>query len=73
MLLHTYIGLHTLVCSVCRVFLLLRSGLSVVQWATEMMRDEETSQYVDGMAFHWYVATGQRLMDGSNGWGAINT
>lgn len=46
---------------------------SVVPWAQEMMRDEETSQYVDGMAFHWYFATGERLMDGSMGWGAVNT
>lgn len=45
---------------------------SVLPWAVEMMRDEETSQYLDGMAFHWYFATGDRLMDGSQGWGALN-
>eukprot|EP00903_Cladosiphon_okamuranus_P018045 g16606.t1 len=45
----------------------------LVAWAKEMMRDDETSQYLDGMGFHWYVGTGQRLLDGSIGWGAVNT
>lgn len=36
------------------------------------MRDEETAQYVDGMAYHWYFASGERLMDGSVGWEAVN-
>lgn len=37
------------------------------------MSNEETAQYVDGMAFHWYVASWNRLLDGSMGWGALNT
>ncbi|CBN79893.1 Glucosylceramidase, family GH30 [Ectocarpus siliculosus] len=45
----------------------------LVTWAEEMMSNEETAQYVDGMAFHWYVASWNRLLDGSMGWGALNT
>lgn len=40
-------------------------------WAEEMMRNEETSKYVDGMAFHWYFGGSQRLLDGSVGWNAL--
>lgn len=36
------------------------------------MRDEETAQYVDGMAFHWYFGGGERGLDGSIGWGLLN-
>ncbi|CAN0206041.1 unnamed protein product, partial [Ectocarpus sp. 4 AP-2014] len=45
----------------------------LVTWAEEMMSNEETAQYLDGMAFHWYVASWNRLLDGSLGWGALNT
>jgi hypothetical protein len=30
------------------------------------------SQYVDGMAFHWYGGTGDRLLDGTYGYDAVN-
>lgn len=46
-------------------------GDAVMAWAGEMMRDEETSEYVDGMAFHWYFGGSQRLLDGSVGWNSL--
>lgn len=46
-------------------------GKAVMAWAEEMMRNEETSKYVDGMAFHWYFGGSQRLLDGSVGWNAL--
>ncbi|CAN0049475.1 unnamed protein product, partial [Laminaria digitata] len=45
----------------------------LVKWTEAMVRDKETSQYIDGMAFHWYFASGERLLDGSTGWGGLNT
>lgn len=45
---------------------------SVLTWADEMMRDEETSKYVDGMAFHWYFGGWNRALDGGMGWGCLN-
>ena len=46
-------------------------GEAVMAWAEVMMRDEETSKYVDGMAFHWYFGGSQRLLDGNVGWNAL--
>ncbi|CAM9843061.1 unnamed protein product [Ascophyllum nodosum] len=41
-------------------------------WAKEMMRDEETSKYVDGIGFHWYFAETRLLLDGAIGWNAVD-
>lgn len=43
----------------------------VFKWTTEMMRDEQTFQYMDGMAFHWYFGGAERELDGSIGWGPL--
>lgn len=45
---------------------------TVITWAKEIMRDKKTSKYVDGMAFHWYFGGGERLLDGSLDWSALN-
>ncbi|CAM9842799.1 unnamed protein product, partial [Ascophyllum nodosum] len=44
----------------------------LITWTKEMMRDEETSQYVDGMAFHWYFGGASRLLDGAIGWNILD-
>src|SRR3546814_15655539 len=33
-----------------------------------MYADDSTSQYVDGLAFHWYVGGMDRQLDGTNGY-----
>ena len=46
--------------------------LIVTKWTKEMMRDEETSKYVDGIGFHWYFADTWLLLDGAIGWNAVD-
>lgn len=38
------------------------------EWAVAMYADEQVSQYVDGLAFHWYVGGMNRDLDGTNGY-----
>lgn len=35
-------------------------------------QSNQLSQYVDGMAFHWYGGTGDRLLDGTYGYDTVN-
>ena len=55
-----------------RICLRGRALLIVITWTKEMMRDKETSQYVDGMAFHWYFGGASRLLDGAIGWNILD-
>ncbi|CAM9330142.1 unnamed protein product [Chrysoparadoxa australica] len=41
-------------------------------WAETVYGDPIASEYVDGMAFHWYFGGMDRGMDGSYGWGMLN-
>lgn len=45
-------------------------------WAKTMLfptsQSNQLSQYVDGMAFHWYGGTGDRLLDGTYGYDTVN-
>ena len=51
----------------------------LVDWAKTMLFPSSShdntgvlSEYVDGMAFHWYGGTGDRLLDGTYGYDAVN-
>lgn len=47
----------------------------LLDWAQEMLFPEDIdtlSEYVDGMAFHWYGGTGDRLLDGTYGYDTVN-
>jgi glucosylceramidase len=42
-------------------------------WADEMFnKSAAASSYVDGIAFHWYSGSGDRLMDGTFGYNTVN-
>eukprot|EP00607_Mallomonas_marina_P010362 CAMPEP_0182421362 /NCGR_PEP_ID=MMETSP1167-20130531/6724_1 /TAXON_ID=2988 /ORGANISM="Mallomonas Sp, Strain CCMP3275" /LENGTH=661 /DNA_ID=CAMNT_0024598421 /DNA_START=178 /DNA_END=2163 /DNA_ORIENTATION=- len=43
----------------------------LVHWTTDLMAGH-SAKYLDGMAFHWYAGSNDRLMDGTFGYDAVN-
>ena len=41
-------------------------------WADSILGSRHASQYVDGLAFHWYTGTSDRLLDGTYGYDTVN-
>jgi len=45
----------------------------LLAWADTILGNPESAKYVDGMAFHWYAGSMDRLKDGTFGYDTVNT
>ena len=44
----------------------------LLAWTKTILGDKAAAGFVDGMAFHWYAGEGDRMLDGTYGYEAIN-
>jgi hypothetical protein len=44
----------------------------MLDWANTILGDKDVAPFVDGIAFHWYTGSNDRLLDGTYGYNNIN-